>query len=67
MINESVIDVVEHLVVLLKDSRRMGKEECQMLLSKLDRARAQVREASLLHMVEVMECDCEECRKERGE
>lgn len=70
MISDDVIDVVEHLVVLLKDGKKMGREECQMLLAKLDRAREEMKDMAALAVTLGMDealCDCAECRKERGE
>lgn len=72
----SVMDVVEHLVVLLKDKKRMGAEECQMLLNKLDRARELTRSSAMA--AELLSnglsslfgdegCECEECRRRRGD
>ena len=70
MISDDVIDVEEHLVVLLKDGKKMGKEECAMLLAKLDRAREEMKNMAALAVtlgVDDALCDCDECRRERGE
>lgn len=63
-----VIDVVEHLVVTLKDSKKLGREECQMLLAKLDRARDDLKSLTDAALIDALgECDCPECRRLRTE
>lgn len=68
-VNGDLIDVVEHLVVLLKDRKKMGPEESRMLLERLDRVRAanSVEKMMSIFDAAMVECDCENCRRNRGE
>lgn len=63
-----VIDVVEHILVFLKGQKKMQKEEYQMLLAKLDRARDGIKTMTEVTLIDAIgECDCPECRRLRTE